>query len=535
MFSIRYKLTRRASFAIFAATVTASAAGAAGIHRMSISQTTGSEGAQAVFQNSATGGALQGEVGTTSANTSIRIPFGLLGEYDHSGSTFGIGVAGISTTGYAVAGEALGNQPSVIGVAGGSGIGVEGTTPVGSSAAAVFAEANGNGSGGEFFAEGSGLGLLAEADGTNDGLDSYAFSNSVGAYAYSSSGYGVEAFSGTTDGFHADIANGSSGVAGINEGTGFGTFGYNSYNTATPAPTAAPFAQAGVFGQSKVGTGVYGVSLECCTPAGYDTQRYAGVFGFGNSGPGVQGYSYQDIGVYAQNDNTQYPTIFAENEAGTLANGISLYAFNDQTDRVTIAYSTGNFYTDGSITSGTDTYQAVTRNPGTDLTTYSAQHTVATVEDFGTAQLVNGTATVPLAADFRQTINQGAPYMVFLTPDGDNHGLYIASRSPAGFTVRENQSGRSTLAFDYRIVAQPYGTPHARLPHFASLGFRKPAIPKMANGRNRAAFDGGILLAPNARNRGNRSPAAVRAGLVAQRLRGAPPVQPLVAPASLHR
>jgi len=100
--------------------------------------------------------------------------------------------------------------------------------------------------------------------------------------------------------------------------------------------------------------------------------------------------------------------------------------------------------------------------------TYGEQSTVPTMDDVGYAQLVDGSATVPLAADFRQTVD-GSRYMVFLTPHGDSNGLYVASESAAGFVVRESHGGRSTLAFDYRIVAQQYGAHGERLPHAPSV------------------------------------------------------------------
>ena len=59
--------------------------------------------------------------------------------------------------------------------------------------------------------------------------------------------------------------------------------------------------------------------------------------------------------------------------------------------------------------------------------------------------------------------------MVFITPAGDSRGLYVANRTLAGFWVRENQGGRSTLFFDYRIVAHPLHAPNTRLPAVAPM------------------------------------------------------------------
>jgi hypothetical protein len=127
----------------------------------------------------------------------------------------------------------------------------------------------------------------------------------------------------------------------------------------------------------------------------------------------------------------------------------------------------GNIDTSGNI-NGSEGVTSKTRNPNSDEMSYGAEETEPTMEDVGSARLVNGSATVPLAADYRQTIS-GSQYLVFLTPQGDSNGLYVESKTPGGFVVRESHAGRSTLDFDYRIVAQQYGAKYGRLPHYATL------------------------------------------------------------------
>jgi hypothetical protein len=74
-------------------------------------------------------------------------------------------------------------------------------------------------------------------------------------------------------------------------------------------------------------------------------------------------------------------------------------------------------------------------------------------EDFGSEQLTNGVAVVRLDSDFAQTVNTGVEYHVFLTPNGDCKGLYVAQKSPTSFEVRELGGGTTSARFDYRIVA----------------------------------------------------------------------------------
>jgi hypothetical protein len=73
-------------------------------------------------------------------------------------------------------------------------------------------------------------------------------------------------------------------------------------------------------------------------------------------------------------------------------------------------------------------------------------------EDFGAGRLVRGRAAIKLDPTFRAVV-RGA-YHVFLTPEGDCRGLYVAAKSPRGFEVRELQGGRTSVPFSYRIVAR---------------------------------------------------------------------------------
>ena len=74
-------------------------------------------------------------------------------------------------------------------------------------------------------------------------------------------------------------------------------------------------------------------------------------------------------------------------------------------------------------------------------------------EDFGSAELVGGVATVRLDARFIQTVNTKQEYHVFLTPNGDCKGLYVNQKTANSFEVRELGNGNSSVKFDYRITA----------------------------------------------------------------------------------
>jgi hypothetical protein len=111
----------------------------------------------------------------------------------------------------------------------------------------------------------------------------------------------------------------------------------------------------------------------------------------------------------------------------------------------------GDSYYSGSLV------QFSTSRNGVRVNGYVPQSASRTIEDVGTGRIVNGQGTVVLDRMFASTIDLQSAYHVFITPNGDTRGLYVAAKTGGSFTVRETQGGRGTLSFDYRIVASPAG------------------------------------------------------------------------------
>jgi hypothetical protein len=84
-------------------------------------------------------------------------------------------------------------------------------------------------------------------------------------------------------------------------------------------------------------------------------------------------------------------------------------------------------------------------------------------EDFGSGELKDGVGTIKLDATFAETISPEMGYHVFVTPNGDCEGLYVAQKTATGFEVRELHAGKSSVAFDYRIVAKRKGLESVRM------------------------------------------------------------------------
>jgi hypothetical protein len=525
--------SRRFTASALVCGVTVTGVGAATVHRYVVSQAAGSAGATAFVQTgSASSSALQGEV-ASSANTSIAIPFGVLGEYNASGSTFGVGTIGISTTGYGLAGESLSNtQASILANPGGNGIGIEATTTSTSSSPAVYAEAKGSGAGATF-----------QADGSGDGADFMA----KNAFAASFQSAATSIFANSTDASGVFAVGDADGVFG--EGNDTGVFGLNQ-SGAIPGPSAPPNTEAGVAGSSTYGVGVYGTNTSIATP-GPTAAPYtdSGVAGISSTGAGVYAASSTGIGLFAtSNDdalvassqtgysvygisaagsvgrlgeqsgtgveaigagsNSSYPAVKIMEKDSTTPdlidayrnfNGSQILAFDVQgtsQDRSGDAFQagvdmqmSGDLYLGGQIFQNCETFPVTSSTKcatvslgsestsvesanGTRVAMYGMHEAAPTVEMAGGAELVNGRAYVALDPHFAQTMSMRSPYRVFITPGGDSRGVFVSNRTPQGFEVHENGGGRSTLAFDYRILAEPY----ADESHNRAAGAMKRAI-----------------------------------------------------------
>src|SRR5262249_43100535 len=89
------------------------------------------------------------------------------------------------------------------------------------------------------------------------------------------------------------------------------------------------------------------------------------------------------------------------------------------------------------------------------LTLYCMESPECWFEDFGSARLSAGSASVRIDPEFAQTIPTG-DYPVFLqaAAEGECRGLSVRDKTPAGFVVQELGGGTSGAFFAYRIVGR---------------------------------------------------------------------------------
>jgi hypothetical protein len=261
---------------------------------------------------------------------------------------------------------------------------------------------------------------------------STSISNLSAVTASSNSGLGVAGISNSSDGVYGSGATGVYGQA----TTGYGVFG-----------TVGSSGIDGVHGESAA-TGFSAV-------AGLHSGSGFGVYAQSNTGIGMYSYSISGTTAY-----------FA------LPNG-HCEVYPDPSTRE------ADFYCNGSKSS------VVPVDGGArQVALYAVEAPEVWFEDYGSGRLSNGEAVIHLEPTFAQSVNTDLDYHVFLTPNGDSHGLYISAKTKTSFEVREQGGGSSNINFDYRIIARRKGYENTRLAdvtkRFGPDGLKpriRPAIP----------------------------------------------------------
>ncbi len=228
---------------------------------------------------------------------------------------------------------------------------------------------------------------------------------------------------------------------------------------------------AGVAGTSTSGYGIYGRSNAGVAVAGQAMTTGAGVEGYVLAGAsGGVAVAADNFGAgTGQNGSGDGISAMSRNASAIVAEGLStspstpvellqsngvqplLIGKNAVTNAAVMSLDkngtmilAGNLVVDGSITA--PTYYACGTCAG------PLARRGAPIEDTGEGQLSGGRAYVRLDPGYAAQLDPAQHYLVFITPEGDTKGLYVADRSPSGFAVRESQNGGSSVAFAYRIV-----------------------------------------------------------------------------------
>jgi hypothetical protein len=214
---------------------------------------------------------------------------------------------------------------------------------------------------------------------------------------------------------------------------------------------------------STIGIGAYGQAVKAsATGANTDSGFYpmglwgdsGQQFGFGVFGSADDGWSF----VGYNNSPSGFANTWLENQETSDSGYPVLFTYGSGFGGTCTADVSGDWSCNGTI-SGVATVEGGLKK----VALNTIQSPENWFEDAGGGQLSNGEAVVNIESVFGETVNTGVDYHVFLTPNGDCKGLYIAQKSATSFVVRELGGGTSSIAFDYRIMAKRRGFEQIRL------------------------------------------------------------------------
>ncbi len=267
------------------------------------------------------------------------------------------------------------------------------------------------------------------------GYNSTTDGNSSGFYGYSSSGssgtsYAYSATNATVKGYAYYGYEYTYGVAGWRYddgyGRGAGAFGGVSYSPAT----------WGALGYQTSGLSEYG---------GYFTSYTSGG---GRRRPGYD----EDGSAYINNGLGAWGDLFGADIHGSIygsyAEGghYATYAHGDRFGDALDIHLQNVGEKDNAI---------LFTNVSTDVSVQSS--------GFGT--LESGTCRVEFDETFRKVISSEIPVVVTVSPLGCCNGVYISEIDQIGFTVIENNGGRSDIQFTWIAVGRRIGYESPELPH----------------------------------------------------------------------
>jgi hypothetical protein len=209
------------------------------------------------------------------------------------------------------------------------------------------------------------------------------------------------------------------------------------------------------FKNSGSGAGVEGTSSGS-SPSVYNL---GAIQGDANGLNGTYAYSSGRNGGFFENNTSSYYSLFSFQDNSS---GYSFGAQNSSTGDYFSVDEDGDGYFSGDVDA--TAYDTHLRVRGGYVRAFNAISTRQTIEDTGTARLMNGEAAVRFDGPLANAIDIRQGYQVFLTPDGETRGLFVSQKYEGGFIVREIEHGRSNIMFDYRVVAHPVGSTDQRLP-----------------------------------------------------------------------
>jgi len=183
---------------------------------------------------------------------------------------------------------------------------------------------------------------------------------------------------------------------------------------------------------------------------GYRTNGGTNYGGYFNSGTGTgtgkaQNEPMSDIGIGVFGD------LFGAHINGAV---YGLYAEGENYG----VYAKGDIYRTGADV------HLQQDNTGQNNVMYTLVSPEMTVQTYGIGQLQNGKSNIDFDAAFANIVSENEPIIVTITPIGKSEAVYLDKVDGSGFTVVENNSGKSNVQFSWIAIGKRSGYENQSLP-----------------------------------------------------------------------
>jgi len=300
---------------------------------------------------------------------------------------------------------------------------------------------------------------------------------------YGSLGSDIYGVYGVNNNFWGAIGTATSGVYGrLGSGTGLqnlnpGDFAVKGIGVETSSQNGTAYAYnstlGGAMGHNPAGTnysfGVAGYTANI----GAASIRTGGVLGALSTAS-----AWGSLG-YIDNGGTSYGGYFTSSPgtgSGKAMNGafstIGLASYGDLMGaniqgQVYGLYTEGTdygLYAHGDVyRSGADVH-VQTNASGENSVMYTLVSTDMVVQTYGVGQMTKGKSNITFDQAFSEVVSTEEPIIVTITPIGKSNGVYLDEVDAAGFSVGENNNGKSNVQFSWIAIGKRKGFENKQLP-----------------------------------------------------------------------
>jgi hypothetical protein len=404
--------------------------------------------------------------------------YGFLGTQDW-------GVYGLSGAGTGVHGYCNGSGYSVYGEHSGGNYGYLGTSDYGvyGSSSGAYVSVKGYHTSGNYgFLGTQDWGVYGLSD-AGSGVHGYCNGSGYGVYGEHSAG--TFGFLGTSDygvwgqhssGSYGHLGTDGYGARGYCNETTTGTIGvYGYHQTSTPGTDYYYLdTMCGVYGRCE-----YGVDYHC----GVQGATYSA--DSGNRTSGVHGHFADQTGywgslAYKTSTNAKYGGYFTSRDIGVgkdspgndAQTAVGLGSWGDLFGadihgNIYGAYVEGgnySLYSHGTVFKDELDVHLQHMSDRSTSVLYTNVSTDVTVQTSGFSALSKGFCRIEFDDDFKKVVSPEVPVIVTVTPAGNTNGVYVSEVTKDGFTVVENNSGKSNATITFIAIGRRTGYEDPKLP-----------------------------------------------------------------------